>query len=87
MSNQLIIALSYTKQRTMFGMAGIEIDSREKTAYVRLAKQWKRDDMNKIPVQAKEIYDKVKWHLTYADQQIGQHMIRSIEMALGFEVI
>jgi len=86
MKNQLIVALSYTKQRTMFGMVGIEIDPTKKIAYVRLAKQWKRDDMNHIPKDIQEIHSKVKWHNTYADQLVGQHLLRSIENALKTEV-
>lgn len=86
MKNQLIVALSYTKQRTVFGMVGIEIDPYKKLAYVRLAKQWKREQMNQIPDDVKQIFDKVKWHMTFADQLIGQHLIRSVENALKFEV-
>lgn len=86
MSNQLIVALSYTKQRTQFGMVGIEIDIEKKIAYVRLAKQWSRKDMDVIPHDISQIYQKVKWHQTYADQLVGQHLIRSIEKLLGFEV-
>lgn len=86
MSNQLIVAISYTKQRTVFGMVGIEIDSRKKIAYVRLAKEWSRKDINTIPDSIKQIYDKVKWDLTFADQKVGQHLIRSIENKLQFEV-
>lgn len=86
MKNQLIVALSYTKQRTMFGMVGIEVDPEKKIAFVRLAKQWKRDEMNRIPAEIKEIHDRVKWHVTFADQMVGQHLIRSIENALKFEI-
>lgn len=86
MNNQLIIALAPTKQRTVFGMVGVEIDPVHKIAYVRLAKQWKRDNMNDIPGNIKQIYDKIKWDLTITDQLIGQHLIRSVEKALQFEV-
>lgn len=86
MKNQLIVALSYTKQRTMFGMVGIEIDPKKRIAYVRLAKEWSRSKMNDIPAGIKVIYDKVKWDMTFADQLIGQHLIRSIEKSLQFEV-
>ena len=84
---QTIVALAYSKQRNMFGLVGIEIDEKKKIAYVRLAKQWKRDDMNEIPLEMKELYEKVKWQLTYADQQVGQHIIRSVEKALSFQVM
>jgi hypothetical protein len=84
--NQKIVAVSYTKQRTMFGLVGIEVDPLKKIAYVGMAKQWKRDDMNSIPGDIARYFAKVPWDLTFADQQVGQHMIRSIEKSLGFEV-
>ncbi len=86
MNTELTVALSYTKQRTMFGAVGIEVDPYSRTAYVRLAKQWKRDDMNSIPEDLKAIYDKVKWDMTFADHQIGLHLIRSIENKINFQV-
>lgn len=86
MTTQTIVALSYTKLRTAFGLVGIEVDSQNKIAYVRLAKIWKRDDMNVIAPQLKDINKKIKWDMTFADQLIGQHLIRKIESALQFEV-
>lgn len=86
MITQSIVALSYTKLRTAFGMVGIEVDSQKKIAYVRLAKIWKRENMNSIPGTIKDINSKVKWDMTFADQLIGQHLIRSMEHSLGFEV-
>lgn len=86
MSNQTIVAISYTKLRTAFGMVGIEIDSTKKIAYVRLAKIWKRDDMNSIAGDIKQINDKIKWDMTFADQAVGQHLIRSIEKSIQYQV-
>ena len=86
MKNQTIVSLSYTKQRTMFGLVGIEIDPSKRIAYVRLAKQWKRSDMNSIPDDMKQIYSKVKWDRTYSDQLVGQHLLRSIEQSLQTQV-
>lgn len=86
---ETIVALSYTKQRTMFGLVGIEIVAQKRTAYVRLAKQWSRDDMNLIPKDIATLYNKIKWGSTMADQQVGQHMLRSIENELqtGLQII
>jgi len=60
-------------------MVGIEIDLATRTPYVRLAKQWKREDMDKIPGDVKELYEKIKWNTTYADQLVGQHLLKGIE--------
>jgi len=70
----------------MFGLVGIEIDSSKRIAYVRLAKQWKRGDMNNIALDMKAIYNKVKWDRTFADQLVGQHLLRSIETSLQTQV-
>jgi len=86
MTIQTIVAISYTKLRTAFGLVGIEVDDQKQLAYVRLAKIWKRTDMNSIAPQLKEINSKVKWQMTFADQLVGQHLIRKIEHSLGFEV-
>jgi hypothetical protein len=86
---ELIVAISYTKQRTMFGMVGVEIDSQKRVAFVRLAKQWSRKNMNSIPGDIKELHKRVKWNNTIVDQQVGQHLIKSFEMAMstGLQVI
>lgn len=60
-------------------MVGIEIDLATKIPYVRLAKQWKRDDMEKIPSDVKVMYEKIKWNTSYADQLVGQHLLKGIE--------
>ena len=86
MKNQLIVALSHTKQRTMFGMVGIEVDPTKRIAYVRLAKQWPRDKMNSIPGDMRNIFSLIMWDMTFADQEIGQHLIRDIENSLGLQV-
>ncbi len=84
--SELIVAISYTKQRTMFGMVGVEIDSQKRIAYVRLAKQWSRKNMNSIPGDIGELHSRIKWNNTIADQLVGQHLIRSIEMAIKSQV-
>lgn len=84
MKNDTIVAFSHSKHRNQFGMVGIELDEKKKTAYVRLAKQWSRDDLNKIPADVKALHVKIKWTDTFADQLIGQSLIRNIEHDVGF---
>lgn len=84
--SELIVAISYTKQRTMFGMVGVEIDPVKKIAFVRLAKQWSRKNMNSIPGDIAELHKRVKWNNTIVDQQVGQHLIKSFEMAMKNQV-
>ncbi len=84
--SQTIVAISYTKNRTMFGMVGIEVYEGEQIGHVRLAKQWSRDEMNKIPAAVKKLFDIVKWEMTFADQLVGQHLLRKIEAALDFKI-
>jgi len=73
------VAFAQSKKRNMIGMVGIEIDIQTQIVYVRLAKQWKRENMDKIPGDVKVIYEKIKWDTTYAEQLVGQHLLKSIE--------
>ena len=60
-------------------MVGVEIDLATKVVFVKLAKQWKRDEMAKIPGDVKILYEKIKWNTSYADQLVGQHLLKEIE--------
>lgn len=84
MKNDTIVAFSHSKHRNAFGMIGIEIDEKKHVAYVRLAKQWDRADINSIPNDVNQIYKKVQWTDTFADQLIGQSLIRNIESKVEF---
>ena len=86
MKNQKIVALAHSKFRNAIGMIGIEVDAEKHIAYVRLAKQWKREQINNIPADIKELYSNIKWDKTYADQLIGQHLIRAIESKTSLSV-
>jgi len=86
MKSQKIVALSHSKLRNAIGMVGIEIDEEKKIAYVRLAKHWKREQMNQMPADIKKLYSKIKWDKTYADQQVGQHLLKSIEAQISFTI-
>lgn len=76
---QTIVAFAPTKKRTHFSMVGIEIDPNSKTAYVRLAKIWPRSKMNDIAAEVKQLYDKIQWEITYAEQTFGQSILRDIQ--------
>lgn len=86
MKNETIVAFAPTKRRSHFGMVGIEIDPNIPIAYIRLAKIWKREDMNKIAADTKQMYSKIKWGATYAEQTVGQHLLKSIETETGINV-
>lgn len=63
----------------MIGMVGIEINLDTRITEIRFAKQWSRDNMSVIPHDVKKYYSKIKWDTTYADQLVGQHILKSIE--------
>ena len=68
----------------MIGMVGIEIIN--EIIMIRLAKQWKRDDMAQIPLFTKQVFPKIKWDATYAEQLVGQHLLKQIEMAADVNI-
>lgn len=71
------IALSHSKHRNMIGLIGIEVDE-NLIVHVRAAKQWSRSQINQIPQDLKDTYDKIKWSRLYVDQVIGEHFINDI---------
>lgn len=83
---ETIIAFAQTKKRTVIGMVGIEVDDTKKIAYVRLAKQWERQDMHQIPPTVKSLHQKIQWDTTYADQLVGQHLLKEIEYESGINI-
>jgi len=43
--------------------------------------------MNQIPGDIAALHKRVKWHNTIVDQQVGQHLIKSFEMAMGNQLL
>lgn len=43
--------------------------------------------MNSIPKDIAALHSRIKWDNTIVDQQVGQHLIKSLEMALSNQVI
>lgn len=84
LNNDTIVAFSHSKHRDQFGMVGVELDEKNHIAYPRLAKQWSRDNLNQIPLDVAKIYKKLQWTDTFADQLIGQSLIRNIEHEVKF---
>lgn len=84
-----LAAIAHSKHRNMFGLVGIEVDPKLKKAYVKLAKQWSRDQINKIPYEIGALYRNVQWGDTYIDQQTGQHFIQDLkrEQKLRLKII
>jgi hypothetical protein len=87
--SEITVAFAHSKKRDYFGMVGIEIEADNNTAFVRMAKQWSREQLNQMPQEIKQIYHRVKWHRTFADHQIGLHLIRNFEnkLQLGIHTI
>jgi len=73
-----IAALAHSKHRNMFGLVGIEVNEEQKKAYVKLARQWSRDQINTIPSMVSQLYQKIQWGDTYVDQQTGEHLIQDL---------
>ena len=94
---QRIVAFAVSKQRTAFGMVGVDIDDRQKQVNIGLAKLWKREELNSIPDDLismtqilkqkrfeanKTPLDKGLWNEVLADQRVGQALIRKMETAI-----
>ena len=89
MINDLTVALDHSKKRNYFGMVGIQVDAKKNMAYVRIAKQWPRTRLTILPADLKQIYHRLKWHTTFADNNISLHLTRDLEskLQLGIHTI
>ena len=87
--NDITVALAQSKKRNYCGMVGIQVDTKKNIAYIRMAKQWQRTRLTILPADLKQIYHRVKWHTTFADHNIGLHLIRDLEnkLQLGIHTI
>lgn len=71
-------AIAHSKHRNMFGLVGVEISHRQKKVFVKLVRQWPREQINHIHNEISTLYNNVKWGETYIDQQTGQHFIQNL---------
>lgn len=72
------IALTFSKHRNAFGLVGIEVDE-NLVVHVGLAKQWRRQQINQIPLDIANTYPKIQWSEMYVDQSLGEHLIQEIK--------
>jgi len=77
MSNKTV-ALAYSKQRSTFGLVGIDPDE-DLVVQVGLAKQWSRQQINQIPLDIANAYHDIQWSNMYVDQSLGEHLIKEIK--------
>lgn len=76
--NEKITAISHSKHRNIIGFIGIEVDT-NLVVNVRLAKQWKRSQINDIPQEIEDAYAQIQWDKLYMDQSVGEHLIKDIQ--------
>lgn len=74
-----LAAIAHSKKRNAFGLVGIEIDVKLKKIYVKLAKQWDRDQIDQMPYEIAEMFKRFNWGDTYIDQQTGQGLITELK--------
>lgn len=63
----------------MFGLVAITCDTEKRTVQVRLAKEWSRDQLNKIPNSIAFHYHKRKLDELSIDQLTGEHFINDLK--------
>jgi len=71
-----IVGVAHSKLRNSIGCVGIEVDPEEHICYVKMAKHWSRDDINKIAPELSAMYHSYEWNRTIVDQMIGEHLIQ-----------
>ena len=74
-----LAAIAHSKHRNAIGLVAVQIDTKQKLVYVKLARQWSRDKINIIPAEISKLYQKIQWGTTYIDQLTGQHFIQDLK--------
>ena len=82
-----VAAIAHSKLRDEFGIVGIEVNTVKRKIKVKLARQWSRKELNKIPGYIKKMHDKAQWEVTYIDQLSGEHFIDEMKKYLNLRVI
>ena len=72
------VGIAQTKLRNVIGMIGVEANTDTKQIYVKLAKQWSRDNMPKIVPDIQRLHNTIKWSKTYIDVLVGANTITSL---------
>ncbi len=84
--NIKLVAIAHSKHRNAIGLVGIEVDPIKQEISIRLAKQWKREQLNDIPSEIAEMYEKFQWFNTIIDFQVGDHVIQGLRRAGGMPI-
>ena len=71
-----IVGVAHSKLRNSIGCVGIEVDPIAQICYVKMAKHWPREDLNKIAPELSSMYQEHQWSNTVVDQMVGEHLIQ-----------
>lgn len=71
-----IVGVAHSKLRNSIGAVGVEVDPIKQIIYVKLAKHWKREDINLIAPELSAMYHKHEWGKTIVDQMVGEHLVQ-----------
>lgn len=82
--DNLYASVSHSKHRNKIGIVIVEMN--DKIAYPRYVREWERKEIKSIPGHVKMIHNKIQWNNTFADQAVGQHLIRDIESASNITI-
>ena len=73
-----LVGMAHSKLRNAIGLVGIEADPVKQEVQVRFVKHWERNELNQIPVDVAEFYEKFQWTNTIIDLQVGEHVIQGL---------
>lgn len=76
-----LAALAHSKLRNAIGFVGVEIDPIKQEIAIKLAKHWSRDEINQIPTDVAEMFEKYQWSNTIIDLAVGSHLIDGLKRA------
>ena len=80
-------AISHSKLRNEFGIVGVEADTVRRLVTIKMAEQWSRKELNRVPTYIKKLHNKKQWDVTYIDQSSAEHLINELKQMLDLKII
>jgi len=74
-----LVGLAHSKLRNSIGAVGVEVDPEQHLVYVKMAKHWDREQINKIAPDLASMYSQYEWQNTIIDISVGEHLVQELK--------
>lgn len=81
-----LAGIAHSKLRNAIGFVGIEVNPIKQEIHIKFVKQWERNQLNIIPTDITELFEKFQWSNTIIDLGVGSHVIDGLRRAAGLPI-